>query len=143
MKAGIFVHSNTGNTYHVAQRLKEKLDEKGCISDLKRISFSSYPEAPSHDWIIFASPVHGGNISDDMKAYLSQIKSLKDKKVSCLVTQFFPSPRMGGDKAIAQMKEILESKGALVKGTGIVNWMSLRRKKKINDVTENISALTY
>jgi hypothetical protein len=73
-----------------------------------------------------------------MTAYLMQAASLKGKKTGCFVTQSFPYPWMGGNRAIGQMGKICGSKGAEVFGTGIVNWSSRHREKKIADIIEEL-----
>jgi hypothetical protein len=76
-----------------------------------------------------------------MAAYLSQIKSLQDKKVAFLVTQFFPFPWLGGNRTIGQMKKICESKGVTICGTAVVNWSKPSREKQITEMVEKLSKL--
>jgi hypothetical protein len=40
-----------------------------------------------------------------------------------------------------QMKNICQSKGANIDGTGIVNWSNLRREKMIKEIIDEISGL--
>jgi flavodoxin len=157
MKIGIIVHSQTGNTYSVIQKLKEKLlraghsvnverletvgGEKTNVKDVTSIQLKTKPDISSYDRLIFAGPVQGASISPVLAAYLNQIASLQNKKVICLVTEFFPYPWMGGNRAISQMKNICESKGASIMGTGIVNWMGIQREKRIEEVVERLSRL--
>lgn len=157
MKIGIIVHSQTGNTYYVAQKLKEKLLTDGHSvnierialaggkqiyeKDITRICLETLPDVCAYDAVVFGAPVHGASVSPVLAVYLSQIASLQNKKVACLVTEFFPYPWMGGNRAIAQMKNICQSKGATINGTGVVNWMSTQREKKIADVVEKLSSL--
>ena len=157
MKIGIIVHSQTGNTYSVAEKLKEKLLEAGHSvnierikpvggektneKDVSRIRIEKLPDVNSYDALVFGAPVQGASVSPVLAAYLTQVASLQNKKVACLVTEFFPYPWMGGTRAINQMKKVCESKGASVCGTGIVNWSSIGREKKITDVVEQLSSL--
>ena len=157
MKIGIIVHSQTGNTYSVVQKLKEKLlsaghsvnierlesvgGEKTNVKDATKIQLKANPDISSYDKLIFAAPVQGASISSVLSAYLTQVASLQNKKVVCLVTEFFPYPWMGGNHAISQMKNICESKGASIIGTGIVNWMGRQREKRIEDVVEKLGRL--
>jgi hypothetical protein len=76
-----------------------------------------------------------------MKAYLSQLTSLKGKKAACYVTEFFPFAWMGGNKSIEQMKKICEAKDTEVCGTGVVNWKNAHREEMINDLVEEFSKL--
>lgn len=157
MKIGMIVHSYTGNTFSVAQKLKEKLltaghsvhieriapagGEKTNEKDVNAIHFETSPDVSAYDAIVFCGPVRGASISLVLRAYLTQIISLKNKKIVCLVTEAFPFPWMGGTRAISQMKKICESKGAAISGTGIVNWMSSQREKKISDTVDMLSKL--
>lgn len=154
MKIGIIVHSHTGNTYSVAERLKEKLLEAGHSVNLDRVTavndnqreageilLESMPDIDTYDALIFGAPVRGFSLSPVMTAYLTQLKSLSNKKVACFITQFFPNPSMGGNRAMEQMKELCNSKGIRVSETGIVNWSSIHRRKKIKDVVEGFSKI--
>lgn len=154
MNIGIIVHSQTGNTYSVAVKLKEKLLTArhsvnieriapigGEQKDIKKIRIETIPDLSIYDTLIFGSPVQGAAISSVLAAFLTQTSLLQNKKVACFVTELFPFAWMGGNRAISQMKKICESKGAEVCGTGIVNWMGSRREKKIVDVVEKLSKL--
>jgi len=154
MNIGIIVHSQTGHTYSVAQKLMERLIAAGHSANLERIisagtvrpgvkdvQLETRPEVDSYDALVFGAPVYGFSLSPVMTSYLNQIVSLKSKKVACVVTQFFPFPWMGGNRAIGQMKEICESKGAEVFGSAIVNWSSFRRHRQIIESVDRLSGL--
>jgi flavodoxin len=154
MKIGIIVHSQTGNTYSVAQKLKEKLLTAGHTVNIERvipvddkqievekIQLNPIPDISTYDALIFGAPVRGASVSPALAAYIAKTASLRNKKVACFVTEFFPFPWMGGTRAIDQMKKACESKGAVISGTGIVNWMNTLREKKIADMVENLSGL--
>jgi flavorubredoxin len=147
-KVAVIVHSQTGNTFSVAQKLRDKLLEKGINADLKRffaeenemeyiknIRDKSLPDASDYDIIVFGAPVNAFTLSMLMKAYLAQQKSLTGKKVLCFVTMAFPRPWLGGNRAIAKMKKICGSKGAVVNDTGIVNWNNPKREEMISEIT--------
>ena len=154
MKIGIIVHSMTGNTYSVAERLKDRLltaghtvniekvipsDEKQM--DVKSIQLKTVPDISPYDALVFGAPVRGFSLSPAMAAYLGQLASLNNKKVACMTTEFFPFPWMGGNRAISQMMKICKAKGAAVCGTGVVNWKNVRRNKMITDLVEKFSIL--
>lgn len=154
MKIGIIVHSETGNTYSVALKLHEKLIAVGHLVEIERlrpigaeqtdankIRFEKLPDTGRYDALVIGGPVRGFSISPVLAAFIEQTKSLQNKKVACFATQFFPYPWMGGNRTIAQTKKICESKGAEVLGTGIVNWKSKQREKKITEVVEKLSIL--
>jgi flavodoxin len=154
MKIGIIVHSQTGNTLSVAEKLQDKLISEGHSVNIQRVTavddgqmeaskvqLRGIPEISSYDVLIFGAPVRGFSLSAVMSAYLSQTRSLKEKKIFCYTTQFFPFPAMGGNRAMEQMKNICQSKGANIDGTGIVNWSNLRREKMIKEIIDEISGL--
>ena len=150
MKIGIIVHSHTGNTLSVANKLKDELIKKKYDVNVEQviavneepsavtnIELKNIPEINTYDMLIFAAPVRGLSLSPVMKAYLLQIPSLQGKKVKCFVTQFFPFEWMGGKQSINQMKNLCKSKGVDVFETGIVNWSSKKREKKIECIIKN------
>jgi len=154
MNIGIILYSETGNTYSVSQKLKEKIVKSGHSVNIERlkvigkvhpstkdVKFESLPDIEPYDALVFGSPVQAFSLSSAMTAYLSQIKSLLDKKVAFLVTQFFPFPWLGGNRTIGQMKKICESKGATICGAAVVNWSKPSREKQIAEMVEKLSKL--
>ena len=153
MKIGIIVHSQTGHTYSIAQELQEKLsaaehevklEQVKPIGEVKtgakNIKFETLPDLDAYDALIFGAPVQAFSLSAVMKTYMNQIKSLNDKKVACFVTKGVPFNWTGGNKAISQMKKIIESQGGTVIGTGIVIWRD-KREKQIAELMEKFNGL--
>jgi flavodoxin len=153
MKIGIIVHSQTNNTYLVAQKLQEKLSEDGNEVEIKRvkmkggdksgrkdIQIENPPEVSDYDALIFGSPVHAFSLAPAMKVYLEQIPSLQDKKIAFFVTKGLRFEWTGGTRAIGQMKKICQSKGGMIFGTGIVVW-NKQRDKKIDEIVNKFSEL--
>ena len=153
MNIGMIVYSQTGNTYSVATKLQEKLSTGGHSVTLERIEvigevspgqavqFKTLPDAGKYDALVFGSPVQAFSLCQAMVEYLKQVASLQDKKVACLITQAFPYPWLGGNRAVRQMKRACESKGATVCGSGIVNWMKKSREQQIVQVVDQLSSL--
>ena len=154
MKISIILYSQTGNTYSVSLKLKEKLITAGHSVNIERlkvvgevrpgtkdVKFEMLPDTEPYDVLVFGSPVQAFSLSSVMASYLTQIASLQGKKVALLVTQFFPFPWMGGNRTAGQMKKICESKGAAVCGAEIVNWSNPSREKRITEVVEKLSKL--
>ena len=154
MNIGIILYSETGNTYSVSQKLKEKLVKSGHSVNIERlkvigkihpstkdVKFETLPNIEPYDALVFGSPVQAFSLSSAMRAYLLQTKSLQDKKIAFLVTQSFPFPWLGGNHAIGQMKKICESKGATIRGTAVVNWSKPSREKQISEIVEKLSKL--
>jgi flavodoxin len=154
MNIGIIIHSQTGNTYSVAIKLKDKLIKAGHIVSIekviatndreqnpRKINLKTSPEVIGYDAIIFGAPVRGFSLSPVLTAYLKRIETLQGKKVVCFVTEFFPYPWMGGTRAIKQMNNICESKAGEVIGAGIVNWSSKHRLEQIDNILGKQSSL--
>lgn len=153
MKVGIIVHSHTGNTLSVAQRLKEVLAAAGHLVSIERVEaidenpnaainvkLKNIPDTSAYDILIFGAPVRGFSLSPVMKAYLAQIPTLNEKRVGCFLTQAFPHPSMGGNRAMGEFKKACEAKNGNVIQAGIVNW-SLGREKKIANILEKLGSL--
>lgn len=153
MKIGIIVHSQTGNTYSVAQTIQEALSRKGHSvnieriytenakeTDIKKIQFKTLPNLKSYDALVFGAPVHAFNLCPGMSAYMSQIPPLQDKKIVCFVTKGLPLAGTGGNQAISKMKKLCESKGGDVCGSGIIVW-NKGREKQITKIAEEMCKL--
>lgn len=151
MKIGIIVHSYSGNTYYVAQMIREMLLKGGHQAEIERIKIlgGEKPnsrhfeiEAPKdssmYETFVFGAPVRGFSISPVIETYLNQISTLKDKKVACFVTKQLSSNWTGGKRAIAAMKDVCESKGGTVVGTGVLFWKSKNREKEIEELAEEL-----
>ncbi len=153
MKIGIILHSQTGNTLSVGERLLEQLTEKGHDATLRRIrnldspekeektkeiKLDSMPEVDDYDALIFGAWVQAFNLCPGFSLYLNQLPRIGDKPVSCFVTQHFPFKWMGGSIALAKMKGILASKGAKVRSNGVVNWTNKKREQQIEELVAEL-----
>jgi flavodoxin len=153
MNIGMIVYSQTGNTWSVAQELQKKLSAAGHTVTMERIEvisevspgqpvqFSATPEPQPYDALVLGSPVQAFSLCQAMVEYLKQVAPLQGKKVACLITQAFPFPWLGGNRAVRQMTRLCKAAGADVCGSGIVNWMKKEREQQIVDVTDNMSTL--
>jgi len=154
MNIGIIVYSQTGNTLSVAEKLKEKLVVAGHTVNLEKVTVAggrkqgdrnfqleTKPDPGPYDAVVFGSAVEAFSLSPVLTAYMKQIESLQEKKVACLVTQFFPYPWMGGNRAIRQMRKLCQSNGATVCGSGVVNWAKFRRDKTFTRAVNRLSGL--
>lgn len=149
MNIGIIVHSQTGHTLSVAEKLKQSLLLKGHSVTIERVTtvnessrasniqLQTIPIVEEYDCLFLGAPVWGYSLSPVMILYLTQLTTLKDKKIGCFVTESFPYPWMGGSRAVNQMKILCEQKGALASKIGVVNWSSRKRINKIDAVIEN------
>jgi len=154
MNVGIIVYSWSGNTLFVAKKLEERLSATGHSVNLKEVKLTQerkqgerkfqlevLPDVEPYEALVFGSAVEAFSLSPVLTEYLKRIGSLEGKKVACLVTQFFPYPWMGGNRAIRQMRKLCKSKGATVVGSGVVNWAKRRREKTTAAAVERLSRL--
>jgi flavodoxin len=154
MKIGIIVYSQTGNTLSVATKLKESLSAVGHSAALQEVKvvgerkpgargfkLETPPRVEPYDVLVFGAAVEAFSLSPVMRGYLEKVASLQNKKVACLITQAFPYPWLGGNRAVRQMRRLCESKGATVCGSGIVNWMRLHREERIAGVVDRLTKL--
>jgi len=155
MRIGIVVHSHTGNTLSVAEKIKEKLSKKGHTVKIdkvvpkgeikpgdKNVEFESKPDVKKYDAIVFGAPVNAFSLSVPMKFYMKELPSLEGKQVALLTTKGLRFKWTGGNRTIKSMKKISESKGAKVRGSGIVVWSGEKgRDKRIDEVVDHISGL--
>ena len=154
MKIGIIVYSQTGNTFSVATKLKESLSAAGHSATLEQVKVAgerkpgtrgfkleTLPNVAPYDGLVFGAAVEAFSLSPVMRGYLDKVPSLQQKKVACLVTQAFPYPWLGGNRAARQMRRLCESKGATVCGSGVVNWMRSRRDQRIAGVVDRLGKL--
>lgn len=154
MKIGIIVYSQTGNTYSVVEKVKEELTNKGHEVKIKRlepldqndvhpgaknIRYKDLPELEKYDGYIFASPVQAFSLAAGMESYLNkEIESLDNKTTACVLTKGLPFNWTGGNRAMKQLKDLVESKNGDVVETGIIKWLSFNRKKKIRKIAEKM-----
>lgn len=155
MKIGLIVHSVTGNTLLVCQKLELKLKENGHDVQLKEIKtkgkvnpgekdadFTELPSLDGYDALVFGSHTEAFQLEQAMKLYFNKVETLKDKKVACISTHQFPLKWMGGNSAVKKMKSICEEKGANVLGTAVVDWSpEAKRNEKITAAVNEIASL--
>jgi multimeric flavodoxin WrbA len=151
LSIGIIVYSRTGHTLSVARKLEEKLAADGhdvALEELETIGASDLgattsplqrrPSIGGHGALVFGSPVNGGRMSAPTRSYLDQIPSLHGKKVVLLLTHFFPRV-WGANQTLQEMTETCESKGATICARGSVRWTSLRRRRRIASVVDDLA----
>ena len=153
MKIAIVIHSKTGNTLSVAQKIKQELLKAGHLVNVEQVTavneesaaqgsvqLKDIPDISTYDAVIFGAPVHAFSLSRVMKEYLSKIDVLSGKKVGCFVTQQLAYAWLGGNRAVGQMKKACESKGTNVLVTGIVSWSHKQREDRISELVKKLSS---
>jgi len=154
MNVGVIVHSSTGNTLSVAEKIRGGLAARGHAVCLERVTavnddpqsaagkqLDHAPDTGGYDALIFAAPVWGFSLCAVMRAYLAQVANLSGIKTGLFVTQHFPCAWMGGSRAIRQMETACREKGAAVFCSGIINWTSKKRSRQIEELAGRMCAL--
>lgn len=155
MKICIVVHSFSGNTLSVAEKLSRSLSEKGHEAnifrlqvvggedrnqqDVNKINLQSIPDFKGFDSLIVAGPVRGFQASPVIKKFFEEAEGIEGKNVAMFVTHAFPYSFLGGKSAIGQMDKMCSEKGAKVGFTGIIDWGSGKREKQIEALVKNIT----
>lgn len=155
MKIGIIVHSQTGHTLLVGEKLQEQLQSDGHEVALIRfqntetpkgpqkiedVRLDQVPDATGYDALVFGAWVEAFNLCHGFTLYLQQIPDFATANVSCFLTQQFRFKWMGGSLAMAKMKRLLRAKGAQVNATGIINWSNKKREQQIAELVARFSS---
>lgn len=154
MNVGIIVYSHSGNTLSVAQKLADTLGTNGHAVRIERVEpvngdpnapgpveLKAAPDVGPYDAVIFASPVQAFSLAPVMKLYLSRMPGLAGKKAYCFVTQQFPKPWLGGNRAVRQITAACKAKGADILASGVVNWSGGARDGQIDDIVARFGAI--
>lgn len=153
MNIGIIIHSKSGNTYSAAVKLQEKLSTAGHKVTIERITpagdahpgiknlrLETQPEVDAYDGLVFAAPVWAFALSPVLTTYLAQLTLLHGKKIASFVTMSFPFAWMGGNRAIAQLKQNCESKGGTILATAVIT-RSGKDEKAVTEMVEKLSGV--
>lgn len=151
MKIAIIVHSHTGNTLSVAEKIKTKLSQQthqvvleqvvasnNQEVELAKVNLINKPNLQDYDGYVFAGPVHGFSLSGVMRVYLAQIIDLSAKPVYFFLTMYFPFKWMGGNRSLLQFTKALSDKNAMIKGSHIIGWSNETKRNRLIDETVNL-----
>jgi len=152
MRIAVVFYSETGHTLSVAELIQAALKAGGHEAVLHRlvavgtahpgakdVKFELLPDLTGYDRIIFGAPVQAFSLCPVMDAYLVSAPSMVGKRAVLFMTEGFPYPWMGGNRAIAKMEGLLRSKGAQTKKAGVVNWMRTDRPRLIEKVVASVA----
>ena len=153
MKIGLLVHSVTGHTLSVMEKVEVALKDKGHEVELKEIKtagkvdvgqteveFTENPSPAGYDAVVFGSHTEAFQLEQTMKLYLKQMEKIEGLKTACLVTHQFPFHWMGGNGAVNKMKVMCVEKGADVVCTAVIDWTpESKREAKITDAVGHIA----
>lgn len=153
MKIGLIVYSQTGHTLDVCEQLKNRYVAAGHDAVIERVTVRGertpqtksfeldvIPDPSPYDAVVSASYVEAFSLCPVMTRYLSQVGSLEGKQVACLLTQQFPYPWMGGNRALKQMTRIVKAKNGVVGATAVVNWATAKRAATMAAAIERLTS---
>jgi flavodoxin len=140
LKIGIIVHSQTGHTLEVCERLKDRFAQQGHQVGLERVTvvgertpqsksfqLEHRPDPEPYEVVVFASYVEAFSLCQVMMRYMKGLGDMDGKPVACLLTQQLPYAWMGGCRALGQMKRICRDRGADPRVDAIVQWAKSKR----------------
>lgn len=150
MKIALVVHSKTGNTLSVAERLKASLaGHEAQIIRVRAVDedaaakgkpvLAPPPDISGYDAYVFAAPVWGFSLSPIMSLFVGGTSDLCGKKTACFVTQQFSHAWLGGNRAVRQLESALSKKGACVSAKGVIGWSSKKRENEISELVSRLS----
>ncbi|MCK5129648.1 MAG: hypothetical protein KAQ68_07340, partial [Clostridiales bacterium] len=147
MNIAIVIHSHTGNTLSIAERLESALNQKGHEVTIERVVevnpdpnakekvvLEEIPDVGQYDKIIIGAPIRGFQLTPAMRTYLKNHADIKNKEVYCFVTQHFKTSLLGGNNGMRQMKKACMNNNAIVKDSHIIHWSSKDREHEIEEV---------
>jgi len=153
MKIGIIVHSFTGNTLLVAQKLQEALRAAGHTAEVERVvvkdenpnqsghvTLENAPDPSGYDFVFFGAPVRGFSLTPGMTGYLTGLGALTGKPAACFVTKQLPYMWTGGTRALKQMTALVSGHGGKVLATGAVVWSGKERERRIDRTVAELCA---
>ena len=145
MKIGIMLYSQTGNALSVAEKLQAKLEEAGHSTHIERLAGADAPQAAvdlaQYEGLIFASPVQAFSMARPMANFLAGLPTLEGKPCAAYVTKSIPNDWTGGNKAVRQIRQAVESHGGKFAGHGIIAWNSKTREEDIAALVERFAGL--
>ena len=154
MKVGIIVYSKTGNTFSVAEKIRDVLQAKGAEVTLERfmaetsagsnqpIGLTYRPMCSGYDVLIFGAPVQAFSLDPAMKMYFNEIYDLDKVPTGIFITEHLKKAWMGGNQATRQLTALLKKKGNTPLNLGLVNWSSERKESQIDAIVENCVRMT-
>lgn len=143
MKIALVIHSKTGNTLSVADKLKETLTKLNHevtilplsplnpdVSKVSEVKLASMPEVKGFDVLILGAPVWGFKLSPVMQYYIANTVFPPSMAVYVFVTQYFPFAFLGGNSAIRGYEKLLSVKKQKVKKAYVIGWSNQRKREQ-------------
>jgi flavodoxin len=144
---GTIVYSRTGATLDFADRIAQKLREKGHAVELtvlktdgqvrpprpKDFGLVNVPDCEKYDAVLIGGPVWGFTAAAPVIACIQSLKGVAGKKLLPFVTMGFPFEGMGGTRAIEAMKQAAQGVGAIAM-PGMIVPRFFRRQSRLKDI---------
>ena len=152
MKVALVIHSYTGHTMSVADKIGSALVKKGHEVSLfslkaknenpnqtKNVELETTPNIEGFDHVIFGAPTRGFDLSIVMQLYLETLKD-SQQSASFYTTHYFPFTWLSGTQSVKKFKKLSLHKLEVEK-TGIINWKNKNRDKDIHCLVYQFSDL--
>jgi len=143
MKIALVIHSKTGNTRSVADKLKETLTKinhevtilplsplNPDVSKVSEVKLASMPEVKGFDALILGAPVWGFTLSPVMQYYIANTVFPPSMAVYVFVTQYFPFAFLGGSNAVRGYEKLLSVKKQKVKKAYVIGWSNQKKREQ-------------
>lgn len=155
MKIGLIIHSVTGNTRYVAEKLSKALADKGHAVDYKEVKtegdaasggkgirFIEKPVVDECDVLIMGSHTEAFDLEPAMKQYLKGDLKMDCNKVICYATHQFPFPWLGGNRTVKKMQKLCREQGAMETFGVVIDWKPDKgRDERIKKAVDEILSL--
>lgn len=158
MNIGIVVHSLSGHTQAMAERIAQKLREKnhsvtltqlqtdvpiksGSVHQAMKFSIVNLPDCSACDAILVGGPVWAFSASPVIVAAIESLKNITGKTALPFATMAFPFSFMGGNQALGLMSRKLSAGGASVRPGFVVSRLFHDFQKEIDETAAKIAAM--
>jgi menaquinone-dependent protoporphyrinogen IX oxidase len=151
VKAGIFVHSISGNTSQLALAVTHALREKGVDVSVellrplgkwsifsRKIALRNDIDITEYNIVLVAGPILGLSPSPVVMSFIKSLDSLKGKKALSFSTSILPAALSNAKSVHKRIKTVLEDRGATVLKSTSLAWGFYCGKKRIDAAVEEI-----
>lgn len=155
MKIGFIVHSQSGNTLSVAQKLMNQLIAQGHVVMLTHIKDENVNGSMQHperyitvvdevesnvDILFIGGWVQAFGLCRGLNYVIQHHFNIQAKQTHLFLTHHFPFEWMGGTSAMKQLSKLVLTKGLVVKTTKIFNWSRKNNQKNIELWVDSVIA---
>jgi flavodoxin len=144
---GVIVYSRTGATLDFADRIAQKLRERGHSVELtvlktdgqvrpprpEGFKLVNVPDCEKYDAVLVGGPVWGFTAAPPVVACIKDLNGVAGKKLLPFVTMRLPFEGMGGTRAIEAMRVAAQGVGAIVM-PGMIVPRLFRRQSRLKDI---------